>query len=77
MLYVGKPVTIYQLPREYQKSSSLERPVKPIFRFIQAVSITTGILFEPCKFSMLSSAGKTIPVVTCGNFKKDSQFQVR
>lgn len=72
-----KPVTIYQLPGEHQKSSSLERPVKPLFRFIQAVSTTTGTLFEPCKFSMLSSSWKTIPVVTCGNFKKASQFQVR
>lgn len=68
---------MYQLPGEHQKSSSLERPVKAIFRFIQTISTTTGTPFEPCKFSMLSSSGKTIPVVACGNFKKASQFQVR
>lgn len=68
---------MHQLPGENQKSSSLERPPKPIFRFTEAISTTTGTLFEPCEFNMLSSSGKTIPVMTCGNFKKISQFQVR
>lgn len=73
----SKLVTIHHLPGKHQKSSSLKIPVNPSFRFSQAISTTTGTPFEPCKFSMVSSSGKTISVVRCGNFKNTNQLQRR